>query len=171
MSFGNSVVLGSLADDARALDAAAFSQRHAPAFLLCNLALDSAGTNPRTHTLSLAGPLIETSPSMIFSLLRRPQTRFDFISVGRHENNDIYMPAPSVSRFHAYLKQQGADWVVQDCGSQNGTRLNDQLVPRQREGAAVRVVDGDRLRFGDVQATFISAAPLLVLLRKVAGVR
>jgi transcriptional regulator with GAF, ATPase, and Fis domain len=47
------------------------------------------------------------------------------VSIGRHDLNDIHLPDPSVSRFHAVLFRdvEGNYWL-QDLGSQNSTYVN-----------------------------------------------
>jgi DNA-binding SARP family transcriptional activator len=55
-----------------------------------------------------------------------------------------------VSRFHARLESEGAEWVLVDDGlSRNGSFVNDERVHGRRT-----LVDGDVLRFGDTTLTF-----------------
>lgn len=65
-----------------------------------------------------------------------------------------YDPNNAVSRRHASIGRQGAEYYLIDLGSTNGTRLNGQDVrPRQK----VPLHDGDMIELGDeaVRVTFI----------------
>lgn len=70
--------------------------------------------------------------------------------LGRAPQNDICIPDTGVSGFHARIVREGAAWIVEDCGSRNGTFVNDQ--PQVR--ATLR--DGDVLGIGNVDLTFRS---------------
>lgn len=86
------------------------------------------------------------------------------ITVGRTPNNDLVVDHASVSRFHAWF-QQGDDgsWWLADAGSKNGTEVgNLALAPRQRH----RMTGGERLRFGSVNAWFLTPEKLLERLQR-----
>lgn len=55
----------------------------------------------------------------------------------------------SVSRRHAEIRCEGDRWVVQDLGSSNGTRVNDEDAPERVLTA------GDRISFGAVGFYFV----------------
>lgn len=68
--------------------------------------------------------------------------------VGRTGKHVVRLPDKSVSREHAIIERVRGSWVVRDCESRNGTRVNGIAVTR-------RVLrDGDQLRFGQVHVTF-----------------
>jgi hypothetical protein len=99
------------------------------------------------------------------------------VTVGRTEGNDVCLPHPSVSRFHAYLQQEassgggagaggGGGWRLVDAESRNGTRLGPlRLTPGQPEALS----EGARLRFGDLVLTFHTAAGFTALVRRKLG--
>ena len=64
--------------------------------------------------------------------------------VGRSDDCDIIIEAPSVSRRHAEIAVCGSAVIVSDLGSRNGTFVDEQSVQK----AVAR--DGQRLRFGKV---------------------
>jgi sigma-B regulation protein RsbU (phosphoserine phosphatase) len=68
------------------------------------------------------------------------------VVVGRSEQADITVTDHSVSRRHARIFRQGADWSVEDLGSRNGTLLNEQ-----RLAAASVLKPGDVIRVGDTR--------------------
>lgn len=88
------------------------------------------------------------------------------ITVGRTTNNDVVLDDASVSRFHAWLEHDDAEWKVADAGSKNGTFLNGQkLKPKKLVTLSVEA----RLKFGDVPASFLSPKSLIALLKKQVG--
>lgn len=73
--------------------------------------------------------------------------------IGRHPDCDIVVEVGAVSRFHAKIIRHGADFVLEDQGSRNGTFLNGQLI---NGGQALR--EGDRVRICEVELAFHSDA-------------
>ena len=70
------------------------------------------------------------------------------ITIGRQDDNTIQINDPSVSSHHAELTPEMDSFCLRDLGSTNGTRVNGENVTK-------RVIkDGDRLRFGQIEATF-----------------
>src|SRR5580700_9850795 len=67
------------------------------------------------------------------------------VVIGRGAGSDVRLPDPSVSHRHATLQAQGADFVVVDEGSTNGTFVGDVRVA-PRTSRLVR--SGDRVRVG-----------------------
>ena len=71
--------------------------------------------------------------------------------------NDIAIVDHSVSRFHAYVRQQAAGWVVADAGSKNGSWLRGGALEARREQLLPSKVV---LRLGEVDLTFYVASDL-----------
>lgn len=69
----------------------------------------------------------------------------------------------SVSGVHAALEQAGEEWQLVDRGSLNGSFRDDAEVQR------TRVVDGDRLRFGNVSFFFVVGQPAAAGARPATG--
>ncbi len=61
-------------------------------------------------------------------------------------------PAAFVSRMHARIVADAGGYFLEDLGSANGTFLNDRRLPG---GVPTRMRNGDRVRIGKVQLTFI----------------
>lgn len=70
-------------------------------------------------------------------------------SVGKSKANDIVLPFPTVSRFHAVIAKKKRDWVVTDTFSKNGILVNGKKI----EGKAV-IEDGDLISVGTVPLRF-----------------
>lgn len=98
----------------------------------------------------------------IYPLVKKAGASFaDRITIGRTTNNDLVVVDHSVSRLHAYVRQQGGAWVVADAGSKNGSWLRGEPLEARRERPlASRIV----LRLGDVDLTFYLAADLFTVL-------
>jgi adenylate cyclase len=71
-------------------------------------------------------------------------------TVGRDEMAEVFLDEVLVSRGHARIEMSGADWVVKDLGSTNGTRVNGKLVKEKQ------LHDGDELRFARARCVFRS---------------
>jgi DNA-binding winged helix-turn-helix (wHTH) protein len=69
--------------------------------------------------------------------------------VGREPQSAVCLDLPSVSRRHARIMLTGAEAVLEDLGSKNGTYLRGTRVK-----APAHLRDGDPIRFGSVLATF-----------------
>ena len=76
----------------------------------------------------------------------------DMLNLGRAPDNHVVVNDQRVSRYHAVLKRQGTDYVLEDAGSPNGTYVNDQRIQHQLLTA------GDVIRVG--QTTFVYRVPV-----------
>jgi pSer/pThr/pTyr-binding forkhead associated (FHA) protein len=72
------------------------------------------------------------------------------VTIGRDSTCDVFLDDVTVSRKHATL-QVGAEVVLQDLGSLNGTYVN-----RRRIDSEERLVDGDELQIGKFRLAFIA---------------
>jgi transcriptional regulator with PAS, ATPase and Fis domain len=68
------------------------------------------------------------------------------VVVGRSRDADLRIDLPPVSRRHIVL-HVGDRLAVEDCGSSNGTRVREQLVP---PGTTVPIAPGDAIELGSV---------------------
>ena len=64
-------------------------------------------------------------------------------TVGRGTDNDLSVGDSNLSRRHAVIERAGGSVTISDCGSRNGTAVNDHPV----HGAA-ELSDGDRVTLG-----------------------
>jgi hypothetical protein len=74
--------------------------------------------------------------------------REEAITLGRMKGNTIALDDVSISLSHAKITRLGDDYFLKDLNSTNGTLLNGQSINE------ARLRDGDRLKFGEVQAVF-----------------
>lgn len=74
------------------------------------------------------------------------------LSIGRTGSNDLILDDVSVSKIHASLVADRDDNLsLADTGSTNGTFINDTRIAY---GKAVKLVGGDRVKFGSVEVVF-----------------
>ena len=74
------------------------------------------------------------------------------ITVGRSDVNDIAVVDHSISRFHAYFRQESAGWQLVDAGSKNGTWVG---ATKLRSQESKLVTDGQMVTFGHVKMLFL----------------
>ena len=84
------------------------------------------------------------------------ETRYELdiesVKVGRIESNHIIIEEDSISGEHAALNlRAGGDYELSDLDSTNGTRLNGEKL---KDPAMLK--DGDSIRFGNVDAVYLS---------------
>lgn len=74
-------------------------------------------------------------------------------TVGRLEDNNFQIPAPSISGHHCEILLRGSEVVVKDLDSTNGTFINGEQVTE----LVLQV--GQTVRFGSVEARLEASAP------------
>lgn len=72
------------------------------------------------------------------------------VTLGRHADNEIVLPAEGVSRHHSRLQATALGWELVDLGGINGTLLNDR---RLRPDDPTPVAPGSRIRIGPYELT------------------
>lgn len=88
--------------------------------------------NPGSDLESRAGDILNLHPDTSF---------------GSEINNDIVLRDKYISRHHARLQWDGANWWVEDLGSRNGTFINQiRCTPKTRQLLQV----GSHLQAGDM---------------------
>jgi hypothetical protein len=145
-----------------------FRQKHDSPFLVVNL---DGGVPELSGRLVCATTALDEDsdgnpyrPSFLDSrrrvlmapVMKTPRNRFaQMITVGRTDQNDIVIPARSISKFHAYFqrnKDSGAMMIV-DGGSKFGTVLEGDAV---HEGQARELHNGGTIVFAKVaRSTFL----------------
>ena len=79
------------------------------------------------------------------------------ISAGRSRNNDIVIGHRTVSKAHAYFELFGADWMLTDMASKNGTFLNGNRIYENHPTAISAM---DVIRFGSIKSIFLTPQAL-----------
>jgi pSer/pThr/pTyr-binding forkhead associated (FHA) protein len=79
----------------------------------------------KNNKLDLGFPLVETA-----------------VTIGRDNGNSVQLPDTKVSKFHATVRPEEGQWVIEDLGSTNGTRVNGNVVK------IATLANGDRIGIG-----------------------
>ncbi|HEX8440841.1 FHA domain-containing protein [Archangium sp.] len=121
----------------------------------------------RTLT-SVETPMLGVGEPIVFPVVKNQENAFGRgITVGRTGNNDVVLDDGTVSRFHAWFQREtDGRYVLTDAGSKNGSFVAGvRLAPRRPSP----VVDGARLRFGQVEVTFYLASGFTKVLSRRMG--
>ncbi len=169
MSFGNGVSLERIKRDAPA-DVDGIRRKWGDAFLFVHT-LDIAANNAaKTKGVTMSGMPRTATPLpavVVYIVRRKPESPFDWISIGRNDGNDIWLPHASVSRFHALLRETSGDGMaVHDAKSANGTMVAGAHAPRAGDGPPIVLRPGMTVKFGDINATFLDAPALHTMLTR-----
>lgn len=74
------------------------------------------------------------------------------ITIGRDKDNDIVLPNPMISRFHAEIQKIKDDYFIHDLDSSNGTFVNKEKVP---QGKYVKLSADDSIMIGKTKLRII----------------
>lgn len=78
----------------------------------------------------------------------------DVLSIGRGSDREVHVEDSACSRQHAEIERRGAEWVLRDLASANGTYVNGRRV------VETPLHDGDEVRIGATLFRFDADAPL-----------
>jgi hypothetical protein len=97
---------------------------------------------------------------------RGPEAMFPLRKVisllGRSDSHSGGLPDINLSRFdttkkvsrtHALIFRLGNSFIIKDCGSKNGTIVNESVILRENQTRVLK--SGDRLRLGDIRLHFV----------------
>ena len=125
-------------------------------------------TDPHATRMELAVGLSTDADLAVIPVSKRPDGVFsDRVGVGRTRNNDIVLPYPKVSKFHAYFTWYAnqSEFYLTDAGSTNGTFVNGhKLTPSD----SVIVPDRCVVSFGRYHFRFHLASGLFDTLGQIA---
>ena len=168
--------------DAHALDLEGFSARHGRAFLLHQGELDPQrkalrpqqtiilGRSEAPPPMPVAGrPELAKSMNglMVYPIKHTGRSPFPrIVTVGRTKNNDIVLADVSISKFHAFFKEDGQEWYLADGESRNGTFVDGQRALTSKQGKPTRVKSGARVKFGALAFLFVDAKEMLSLVQQ-----
>lgn len=168
--------LADLLESARALEPEAFAATHGRAFLLCHLdELETPEGPIRTWSHGDRAPSL-TTPALqclVFPLKKAEGSPFQsLISIGRTANNDVVLRDGSISKVHAVVTTaRDGRLSISDAGSKGGTAVDDEAVPRRKDGRGLPLLPGATVRFGDLSTTYVEAEDLISLLERLSSQR
>jgi len=100
--------------------------------------------------LTFFNPFEQKSPGEEY-IIASPPTRVEetkITIIGRVEEADIRLDSPNVSRKHAAIAMEGAEFIIKDLGSTNGTFVNEERIQQ------AILVDGALIRIGNYLLLF-----------------
>jgi ABC-type multidrug transport system ATPase subunit/pSer/pThr/pTyr-binding forkhead associated (FHA) protein len=86
------------------------------------------------------------------------------LQIGRDPSNDVVLPIPTISRYHALVERVGQRYRVRDLNSANGTFVNDQRIE-----AEAWLQAGDTIRVGPQR--FVLGQDQLAQIQETSGMR
>lgn len=114
----------------------------------------SAKEDGGIHTMATDGAVDRTEKNVAWIQKREGANAFGImVTIGRAQNNDIKIPSPDVSKFHAYVRfDPDGKASLTDAGSKYGTFVQDKKLTPRDEHAALE--NGTRIRLGKIGMTF-----------------
>lgn len=98
---------------------------------------------PRLHKLA---SLVDENNGSIIDI-NRWET-----SIGKSRSNDIVLPMPNISRFHAVIAKKRNEWVITDTFSKTGILVNGKKIEEKSV-----IEDGDIITIGSIPLKFLCA--------------
>lgn len=74
----------------------------------------------------------------------------DAVTVGRHQDSDIFLDDVTVSRRHAEFRRRGDGFTVSDAGSLNGTYVNRDRIDE------LELANGDEVQIGKFRLVYFA---------------
>ncbi|MBR2133403.1 MAG: FHA domain-containing protein [Eubacterium sp.] len=115
-------------------------------FILATCVISLFRNRPRLHKMA---QLVDQNNGSIIDIDRWE------ISIGKSRSNDVVLPMPDVSRFHAVISKKRNEWIITDTFSKQGVYVNGERI----EGTTV-IEDGDSITIGSIPLKFVCADAL-----------
>jgi hypothetical protein len=147
-----------------------FVERHPNPFLVHTSGTLKAGDRGKTRGLTVDRIMIEGKTPMpakvgdnFFAGELRSRDNDNVVTVGFSSTCDVVIDDQSLSKQHAWFERTtNGNWRVWDNDSLAGTQVNDKPL---KPGEPKILTTGDKITFGYVDATFLTADAFYRLLR------
>jgi pSer/pThr/pTyr-binding forkhead associated (FHA) protein len=139
---------------------AAFETQCGKAMLMVRGSSAPSRIDQSMNTMPGASGDLPTGDTVItlIPLVKSDRNTFNFISVGRTGNNDVVLIDTTLSKFHAFFREENGVITLMDAGSRNGTTVDGVAVPVRGNGDPVVLNQISEIRFGSVAASFMPLA-------------
>ena len=160
---GTGLPYEALIQDAQQLSLEEFRRKFGDGFLLATATrVYSRRTETTTELLlgtETADPSARTADLgiTVYPLRPSPTSPGTLATLGRGFGHDVTIPDASISRFHAFVKQEDGVFLIQDADSTNGSSVNGSSVPTRGTGVPTPLRPGDNVRLGRMEFTFVDA--------------
>jgi hypothetical protein len=101
----------------------------------------------------------------VHALRRRVASTRTMVWIGRNPDNDIVIDDPTVSKMHAFVRQEGDAYFIMDALSRNGTFVDAAPVTKHGYGKGTTLKRDCVIRFGGVIAMYLNAMGVIDLMR------
>jgi hypothetical protein len=165
-TIGSAQPLEAFFESAQRLAPEAFEAEHGSGFLIVTAASVDKARSDNTQLLLASfddeggGGRTADLAVVVYRLRAAVSQTGHLVTIGRDPKHDVVIPDASVSRLHAFMKQEDGVYSVQDMASTNGTTVNGANAPARGAGPPSPVKPGDTICFGQVQLTFTDARAL-----------
>lgn len=115
-------------------------------FVIATCVISLFRNRPRLHRLA---QLVDQNNGSIIDIDRWET------SIGKSKSNDIVLPMPDISRFHAVIAKKQKEWMITDTFSKTGVLVNGEKVD-----GSMAIEDGDIITIGSIPLKFVCADAL-----------
>lgn len=120
--------------------------------------------NPATDTLKIDLELAKASEAVLIVIRGTPQGKKYPLSgvefyIGRDKDTNIQINDANVSRKHAKITKNAEKYFIEDCGSRNGTYVNDEKIT----SAKCQLSKEDMIKIGSTVLKYLPAGTLETL--------
>lgn len=147
-----SFLVSALAASARGMDAGAFRGRFPNHWILWEPGRWQPPRNATIHTTAAQlQAMVSGKDAEALALELAPDEGGEELILGRASDCELSINDGTLSARHLAFRQAGAQWMVRELGSTNGSMLDGVLLP---QGTPVVLHPGSRIQAGQVHLTF-----------------
>ena len=158
------VYLSDYVEELNRIGEVVFRRRHpSPMLIVTGKAAELVESRSSREVTMVARPATEQVKEMalmnrVFPIVKAAYSPRGPVLLGRTADNDVAIPEYSISKRHCFFEFQPGKVFVTDCGSTNGTIVNEQ---RLEAKTASQLKGGDTITLGRYAFMFQTAASFL----------
>jgi len=158
------VYLSDYVEELKRVGEVVFRRRHpSPVLIVTGKAAELVESRTSREVTKVARPATEQVKDMalmsrVFPIVKAAYSPRGPVLLGRTADNDVAIPEYSISKRHCFFEFQPGKVLVCDCGSTNGTIVNEQRLEAKTPS---QLKSGDTITLGRYAFTFQTAAGFL----------